>query len=368
MPDTTPRRFAQIALGTLLLLGCAAVLLPFVGAIMFAAVLCVTTWSLFQQLLTRCCRGRETLAALLMTSLLILIVLLPMFFFAAGLVDGIEFLILKVKPMLTQEALEIPPKFLLELPWVGERIGAHWSELTENREELNRLAQMLFEPARKVLGMTAVIVGEGILQLILVIFIAFFLYRDGTAIARQLNTGAQRLGGAFGVHMLGLARSTVTGVMVGIVGTAVAQALVALAGFLIAGVPMPLLLAFATFFLSMIPVGPPLIWGGAAFWLYDQGETGLAIFMVLWGLLAISSVDNFIKPLLISRSSSLPILLIALGVFGGVLVFGFIGVFLGPTLLALGHALMQHWTGGNGAAPLAGSTMLADSGTGTGSP
>ena len=58
----------------------------------------------------------------------------------------------------------------------------------------------------------------------------------------------------------------------------------------------------------------------------------------------ISSVDNFVKPILISRSASLPILLIALGVFGGVLAFGFIGIFLGPTLLALGQVLLQRWT------------------------
>jgi predicted PurR-regulated permease PerM len=117
------------------------------------------------------------------------------------------------------------------------------------------------------------------------------------------------------------------GVMVGIVGTAVAQALVALIGFLIAGVPAALLLAAATFFLSMSPVGPPLIWGGAAWWLYSQGETGWAIFMVVWGLAVISSVDNFIKPILISRTASLPILLVALGVFGGVLAICFVGLF-----------------------------------------
>ena len=131
--------------------------------------------------------------------------------------------------------------------------------------------------------------------------------------------------------------------MIGIVGTALAQAIVALLGFLIAGVPGAILLAMATFFLSMIPVGPPLLWGGAAFWLYEQGEIGWAIFMVVYGVLVISSVDNFVKPILISRSASLPILLIALGVFGGILAFGFIGIFLGPTLLALAHVLFLRW-------------------------
>ena len=106
------------------------------------------------------------------------------------------------------------------------------------------------------------------------------------------------------------------------------------------------MLAAAIFFLSMVPVGPPLIWGGAAFWLYDQGQTGWAIFMTIYGLAVISSVDNFVKPLLISRTASLPILLIALGVFGGIIAFGFIGIFLGPVLLALGLVLAEKWTAG----------------------
>ena len=89
----------------------------------------------------------------------------------------------------------------------------------------------------------------------------------------------------------------------------------------------------------MIPVGPPLIWGGAAWWLFDQGQTGWAIFMLVYGLTVISSVDNFVKPILISRTASLPILLIALGVFGGVLSFGFVGIFLGPVILAIGLTL-----------------------------
>ena len=104
------------------------------------------------------------------------------------------------------------------------------------------------------------------------------------------------------------------------------------------------MLTFATFIFAMVPViGPTLLWGGAAFWLYDQGQTGWAIFMLLWGMLGISSVDNFVKPVLISRTAAQPLLLIVVGVFGGVLVFGFIGIFLGPTLLALGQALIREW-------------------------
>ena len=90
-------------------------------------------------------------------------------------------------------------------------------------------------------------------------------------------------------------------------------------------------------------MGPPLIWGGAAVWLLYHGKTGAAIFIALWGLLFISAIDNVVKPYLISRSSNLPVLLIVLGVIGGVVAFGFVGVFIGPPLLAVGMRLARLW-------------------------
>ena len=241
-----------------------------------------------------------------------------------------------------------PPEWLRTLPFIGAQIDAYWVDLARSRDEFSRLLRQFAEPARNVALQTGSMIGQGALQLLLVVFVAFFFYRDGRALAKALRTGARQLGGDLGLHLLSLSQTTVTGVMIGIVGTAAGQAAVALAGFLVAGVPGAMLLAAGTFFLSMIPVGPPLLWGGAAWWLYDSGQPGWAIFMVIWGVFAISTIDNFLKPFLISRSASLPLLLIALGVFGGVLAFGFIGIFLGPTLLALGHMLALHWTGEEG--------------------
>jgi predicted PurR-regulated permease PerM len=176
-----------------------------------------------------------------------------------------------------------------------------------------------------------------------VVFIAFFFYRDGARLGAGLMTIAHKLGGELGREVLTLSRGTVRAVMLGIFGTALAQALVALVGFEVAGVPLPLLLAAITFFLSVIPVGPPLVWGGASLWLYGHSEPGWALFMFLYGLLVISTVDNVVKPILISHSSHLPILLVVLGVLGGIVAFGFIGIFLGPTLLAVALTLVKHW-------------------------
>jgi len=336
------RSYARIALVVLLAIGTAWVLAPFLAALMFAAIVCLTTWPLFARLETRL-KGRTTLAALLMTLLLATAVLLPMSYLAATTADAVSHLLALLRPWFASGD-HAPPAWLVNLPLVGEQLDSYWRKIAASQEEITRLGQQLFEPTRKFLLASAGLIGQGLLELTLVVFIAFFFYRDGRALADRIALLVDKIGGQLGGQMLALTRTTIMGVMIGIVGTAAAQAAVALIGFLVAGVPAPLLLAAATFFLSMIPVGPPLIWGGAAWWLYDQGQTGWAIFMAIYGFAVISSVDNLVKPILISRSASLPILLIALGVFGGVLAFGFVGIFLGPVILALALTLVDNWS------------------------
>src|SRR5204862_6340452 len=88
---------------------------------------------------------------------------------------------------------------------------------------------------------------------------------------------------------------------------------------------------------------PPLIWIPVTIWLFTQGHNGWGIFMIIWGL-GVSSVDNVVKPWLISQGSDLPFLLIFFGVIGGAMAFGFIGVFLGPTLIAVGYRMIEEWS------------------------
>ena len=341
--QNNPKRLAQIALVALLIIGVVAVLLPMVGAILFAFVLWTCTWQMYSGKLLPRIGGRNTLGASLMTLLLVLVMLLPMIFLVSSLVNGADKLIDEVRPYVEQGLPGEPPKFLGAVPLIGSDIAASYHRIASSRAELNALLRQLIDPARRLALATGKVAANGLLQLALVLFVIFFLYRDGAVIANALYVGARKLGGDLGEEMLERTRDTVVGVMLGIVGTAAAQGTVAMIGFLIAGVPAAVLLGFATFFLSMIPIGPPLIWGGAAAWLYNQGETGWAIFLVLYGLLVISSIDNFLKPFLMARGAGIPILLIALGVIGGVLVFGFIGIFLGPVLLALGHMLLGRW-------------------------
>lgn len=342
--EENPRRLAQIALVVLLIIGCIAVLLPFIGAVLFAFVVWACTWPYYSEKLLPRLGGRDALGATLMTLLLVLIMLLPMVFLAASLANGADRLIDFAKPYVEQGLPLAPPPWLSGLPFIGVEIDHFWHQVASNRDELNALLKQMVAPLRQLALALGGIAANGLLQLALVLFVIFFLYRDGAKVSHALYVGARKLGGDLGTEILDKTHDTVVGVMLGIVGTAAAQGTVAMIGFLIAGVPGAMLLGFAIFFLSMIPIGPPLIWGGAAAWLWGQEQTGWAIFMALYGLFVISSIDNFVKPILIARGAGISILLIGLGVLGGVLVFGFIGIFLGPVLLALGHMLLSRWT------------------------
>ena len=341
--SSAQKQIIQLAIVTLLLIGCIAVLMPFTGTLLLAVIICVTTAPAHRWALARC-GGRSTLTAVLMSVLLILLLVAPMALLSGSLANGVELAVAYFRPLLESGLPNEAPRWLTDLPLAGSFIGDYWHTLVASREEMNELLRQFIAPTRRLALATVSLFGQGLLQLVLVIFFVFFIFRDAEAYASALRTGSRKLAGDLGERMLKLAEGTVTSVMVGIVGTAAAQAVVAMIGFLIAGVPGVIMLTFATFFFSMVPVvGATLIWLGAALWLYQGGQPGWAIFMILWGMFGISSVDNIVKPILISRTSSLPLLLILIGVFGGVLVFGFIGLFLGPTLLALGQVLIREW-------------------------
>ncbi len=320
--------------------GCVFVMVPFVSALMWAAVLAFSSWPLYRRLLALV-RNRQTLAAILMTLALMLVILLPFIIVGATLADHVGQLTVAVRKWI-DAGPPAPPEWLHKMPMVGSRAVDYWQSLATDSAKMLAVVRRFLEPASARLLSLGVMLGGGLVQLALSIFIAFFFFRDGVKVAERLSAAVVRIGGERGTHLLNLAGNTIRGVVYGILGTALVQAVIAGFGFMIAGVPGAGVLTLLTFFLSVVPMGPPLVWGPAAFWLFHQGETGWGIFMVVWGI-GVSSIDNFVKPWLISRGSTMPFLLILFGVLGGAIAFGFIGVFLGPTLLAVGYRIVQEW-------------------------
>ena len=332
--------------GTLAVLGfgCLVVLMPFVTALLMAVILTYSTWPLYVRL-RKAVGGRRHLAAALMTLAACLILLAPFVVVAFRLADSATELVDAVRKAFENGPPALPI-WIDRLPLVGETLASYWKNLSHDSGRLLEELRGLISPAKSVLVFGGGILFAGLLQLGLAVLVAFFLYRDGEKAADKIMRITSRIGAARGRHMLNIGGSTVISVVYGILGTALAQGVLAGIGFLIAGVPGAALLGLATFFLSVVPVGPPLIWIPATLWLFLQGSTGWAIFMGLWGLLVVSTVDNVLKPMIISRGSNLPFMLVLLGVLGGVFAFGFVGIFLGPTLLAVGYRMVNEWVDG----------------------
>jgi predicted PurR-regulated permease PerM len=324
-----------------LLAGCLIVLRPFVSALLWAVVLCVSSWPVYRKLLGWL-GNRNTLAALVMSLAMILVILLPFLIIGTTLADNVKDLKAAAERMI-QEGPPNPPAWLAKVPVVGLQATDYWQSLAADTSRIWTDAQRLIEPASSWLLKSGLALGGGLIQLALSIFIAFFLFRDGAAAAGRLTNAVERIGGERGKHLLTVAGNTVRGVVHGILGTALAQAVTAGIGFVIAGVPCAALLALLTFFASIVPVvGTALTWLPASIWLFHQGSTGWGIFMLVWGF-GVANLDNVVKPWLISQGSDMPFILIFFGVLGGALAFGFIGVFLGPTLLAVGFRLVEEW-------------------------
>ncbi|HET9024998.1 MAG TPA: AI-2E family transporter [Burkholderiaceae bacterium] len=347
MPETPPSTlsgrfdliFRLIGAGVIVV-GIFLVLQPFLSALLVAGVLAIATWPLYRRI-HAAMGGRSTWSAAVMMLLILVLVVIPITFLTGAAADQLPALFNLVKGWFAG-GVKVPEQ-LKGIPVVGERIYDQLMLLVSDKDQLTALAQRALEPAGKLSVAAVRTLGDGILQLLLVTFIVFFYYRDGHRVAELIGRISGRISGEMSAEVLNIIVSTTRSVFIGIVGTAAAQGLAAFVGFLIAGVPAAFLLSVGTFVLSVVPMGPVLLWGGAAVWLYLQGETGWAIFRVIWGAVIISSIDNFLKPLLIARGSTLSLGLIFLGVLGGVIAFGFIGVILGPVLLALGIALGREW-------------------------
>lgn len=325
-----------------LVVGCLTVLRPFMSAILWAAVLAYSTWPVLLRV-DGWMGGRRTLAAYTLTAIVAIVLVLPFVvagFTLAGNVSRLEDLSRYLQGGLPSEA----PEWLRGLPVVGSNVERAWPEFAQDTEKVSDSLKAAGVWIGKWFLANSLNFGRGILQLVLSLFVVFVFYRDGERMIARIATGAHRIGGDVSQHLLSIAGSTVRTVVYGIIGAALAQAVMAGIGFRVAGIPSPFLLGLLTFILALIPAGPPVVWVPAALWLFHQGHFGWGVFMLAWGFFVISGIDNLVRPYLISRGSNLPFVVVLLGALGGVFAFGFIGLFLGPVLLAVGYALLREFT------------------------
>jgi predicted PurR-regulated permease PerM len=332
-----------------LLLGILAVLRPFTTGILFGAILAIAAWPLRESLLRRGLR-RGLVAALLLV-LALAVVVLPLIALAPGLGERLTQGAGRLRDYFAS-APQIPPR-LAGLPVVGERLAQIWDKAMHAEGGIRTMLEPYSAELRQMFVGAAGALGASVLQIILSLVVATFFWVSGDTLVAALRDILSRLGGDTAGAELDVAASAVRSVAYGVVGTAVIQAVIMAIGLAVAGVPGAVLLGFVTLLLALSQIGAPLIiviWAGAAVWLFGQDQQGWGIFMIFWGLV-VTVIDNFIKPLLIGVGVAMPLSLTILGVFGGFVAFGFLGLFIGPTLIAIGFTLLNIWRGAPAATP-----------------
>jgi predicted PurR-regulated permease PerM len=335
------------------------VIAPFLLALVWASILVYATWTPFAWL-SRLVRSRGLAAALMVLGFALLIVV-PLVFAGMELTSRVGAIEAWYQAKVAAGWPEVP-RWIATLPWVGPRIDNAWISLGAGDPEM--LAR-LREWAKPVIGLLLQLgsaLGSGFLLMLLSLVFALFIYANGEQLVRWLSGLSGRIAGQRGEELFRIAGSTVRGVVYGFIGTALAQGAAAYFGYWLAGVPNALSFGLVTCLLSIIPGGPGLLGIPVALWLYQQGETGWAIFLGIWIVGVVSSLDNVVKPLLIGKETSLPFLLIMMGVIGGALAWGLLGVFLGPTLLAVCHNVLQRWAFAGGEGEKGGDTKSASAG------
>lgn len=328
----------------LLLIGVSSwVVWNFLPALVWAAVLALATWPLFERLRHALGEGRpSTGAAVIMTlgAAVALVVPLALLFFEAG---RETLRLIPVMEAIEQSGLALPV-WVKGLPYIGESLADWWNE---NLADPNAFPDLLGRVNTTVLVGWARSLGTQVLHRATILFFTlltlFFLYRDGESFARESETLIGRVfgpqGQRVGHHMLAAVRGTVNGlVLVGLGEGAVLGV-----AYAFAGLPHPVLLGAATGVVAAIPFGAPIVFGAAAVYLLSIGHTGAAAGLLAFGLVVLAVADHAIRPFLIGSAARLPFLWVLLGIFGGLETFGLVGLFVGPAVMAATVALWREW-------------------------
>lgn len=334
-PMTTPAAH-RLALATLvggLMVASYLVLEPFLVSLTWAAILAYITWPLYRHL-RKLLRGQATGSALIMTLLLVTALVIPAIWIAGLLTEELGVAYREIATRLASGPPALPD-FVANLPWIGDWLRDLLARITGEPPQLRTELGHWITHFSSELAQLAGGVGRNLLRLSLTLLVVFFFYRDGEQLIDQLRRVSQRFLGERVIGYFEAVGATVKAVVYGLLLTALVQGALAGIGYWVAGIGAPILFGALTALVALVPFGTPFVWGSLGLWLLLTGHVWAGVGLLAWGALVVSSIDNLIRPLVISSATQVPFLLVLLGVLGGAAAFGLVGLILGPVILAV---------------------------------
>jgi predicted PurR-regulated permease PerM len=318
------------------------VISPFLTSMMWATIVSVATWPSLLRLQARM-GGRRGLAVAIVTLMILLVVFVPVTLALVTILKNAQNITAELKSL---ESIQLPaPPALLEGVPFGGRIAARWQHFAAlSPEERSAVLTPHVQTALQWFAVKAGSIGTILLQFVLTTIISAIVLANGEIVRDGILRFARRLAGEQGCDAAVRAGQAIRAVVLGVVITAVVQSAIGGAGLAISGIPAAPLLAAVMLFLCLAQLGPVPVLAPAIIWLYWSGQSGRGTLLLVIGLVT-AAIDNVLRPLLIRRGASLPLVLIFAGVIGGLIAFGIIGVFIGPVVLTVAYTLLSKWVG-----------------------
>ena len=338
-PDLTRITLQVLWIG-ILIVASFWIMRPLLPSLIWAAMIVAATWPFMLKMETLLW-GKRGLAVAAMTIAILLLFIIPFSLAIAVIIENADNITAWVKALETKVIPPLPG-WVTGVPVVGPKLAAAWeSAMTGTASVSARLAPYAGKLLNWFLSQAGS-VGVIALQFILTIIITAIFYSHGETASTGVMRFARRLGGNHGEEAAVLAAKTVRGVALGVVGTAIIQALLSGIGMAIAGVPAVGVLTAVVFILCIAQLGPGLVLIPAVIWLFYSDQTAWGTILLVWSLF-VGTIDNVLRPVLIRKGADLPLLLIFAGVIGGLITFGIAGLFIGPVVLAITYRLLAAW-------------------------
>jgi len=326
---------------TLAIFAAAALLLkPLAGAICGACLIAVGTWPLHDRLRAATHARAPALSAALLTGLAIVLLVGPLVFLV---IEGLREapVLLHLWATSRDTGLAAPP-WLERLPFIGSWAVQTWNDQFAQPGALREFVQDFARRVDLRAGRSlALAFGHRAMALFFCILVLYFLYHDGDRLAAQSRAIAWRWFGAPGLRTLALAVRAVRATVNGLVLVAILLAVAMGIAYAIAGVPHAIFWGLITGVLGIVPFGSAIVLAGVALYLVAVSATSAALVLVVAGGLLIFVVDHFVRPYFVSGPAHVPLALALLGIVGGIEAFGLLGIFIGPTLVAIAVAVWR---------------------------
>jgi len=340
------RRWFAVAVVLLVLAAVWVILRPFATIIVWASILAFLMQPL-QLKLTRRFGGRSNAAAGVLVALTPVAIFVPLTLLGIAFVQQVTALATTLQQ--NSDMFELSrwldpaqhPRVAGWARWLSERTSL---QLTDLQEYLRQGAQDWAGRVAKGGGMIFLNVAGMVLRFFLMLFVLFFVLRDGPRVFARL-TALLPLNETRREALFERLGKVLRAVVYGCGLTALAQGGLVTIGFAIAGLSGPIVFGVLAAVLALLPFGgAALVWVPGVLYLFATGHFGMGVFLLVWGGV-VSTADNFIRPVIISRYTPVPTLLVFLGVIGGVAAFGPIGFIVGPLVLVLATELLRYIEG-----------------------